>query len=1011
MMKRSFLLGLSVAIPAIGVSAFLAVPALSQSQFGLEDLEPMVRAEEGATGSFLPLPATGLPGVLTEADDAFSLTYNGLNLMGLELVDLDFALRPLGDGQLEIDLVSYNLSEPMQGLWDAFAPEGTLPKFSGVWNMDAGTYNSFSLEMPVNLRPEVDLQITGDLQIQGTSGPGGALLIRLADMALDPGIEGEGMDLERAQIRLGSVGESLFDPYAVLNGASEVAQTLQIAPAAALGLLPAYSNVLLGNEVALSVDASGFNLRADTATGTLETASFDLQKTGADMTGAQGLRLTLGAQDGQFKTENYFGDVQDYAFEAVSLDQSLSLTDVFGAIGNSTRLSILAQTMESPQSMANFVDAVGEAIDDLNFRLETNASVAGLRQNNLEESYDGDLLGQNMGLSSASFDLVLDLEDQISIALSASGADGDFNTGWDQTRFSLADASYSTVFDLWDGMPTDVAASLSQMLQIGGGFGPVFDRGLTPGMMMPLGGIGAMGLSNVLAYGGQTQASVNDLYVGNNNGYSATFFKLDEGSYLIGPSPREGGARFNLDGLVESLAVVRQFSEGEELPFIDASQLAILQEAEDPSLWMSLDRASHDINLDTAPFGPYWDLMLQLAGQAVSIEGQEFADYKPLLREAALATLNLFEGTVYAVDVAGLNLPEHQGEYSWEYRPHISLDQANFNFAWDRQSDQVLALGLTGFDYQNPQAFELPQVSLGEALIESTGPAYPMGFGEQLVDFYIDMIDTLAVAGTGPSWGDYARAIAYDYSSTATAAVRDLNVVAMADDLSFGLEGLTMQAASTLTEQPLTYDTDYTLSWTGLAAQASSRDAEAFLAVIIPSEAGLDLSVRLGVSPEGLAILDGLSMIDTGFDQVQTLRDQASALSALDVQVSIPALTLGSSAWNLEGAADLFPQMSANPDAIQSRWQTPLDALAIRPNLQASATLTGLGRLKASADKILKGKGLGPLEFIQDMAAGVAAVSGFLEAFGQAGPGPDSLSYEITMPELDQLEINGLALP
>ena len=971
----------------------LAAPSLARGQLTLPGVQRFITEEEARSGSLLPFPAEGSLGRVTQTETGFEVSYDRLfasGFGGFGLFDLVFTLEETAPNLLTITLSHYDLGGGLARVWGS---RGQLPSFTGQWSIEEESYLSYQINAPFNLVVGPSQSLRGTLEITAASGDGAAITFGLREVSARSG----GATLAAVEALDLRITATDLDPYALTNRLFGLADQVSMNPAIALGLLPLYTNLLLGSEGKADFNLSGLSFNGSEMAGSLAALRLELGKSGRTLVGTQGLNLTLTASDGDFRqTFGYRDLTETYAFERFRFSQNVSMDNVMGSLIEGGRLFGLFSNSDALGEGADLALAVGDFLDRLAPRVASEFKLEGFH-------HSSDLSDTNTALQSVSAAFVFDLRDEIRFEGSVTGLDHTTQSGFSRSRVRADQARFVSGYSLWDDFVNDASSLISQSLALGEDLD-------TPLPFINLAVLSALGQGlNLVGY---IEVNARHLYYGDRSDWDSSGFMLDALTYRQGAEQREGGTRWNLDASLDTLILAQD--RGDDARFFTEADLQALADgrSDDRSdggsdgLVFSLGSVRQNLDLDFRPWGPFFDKLYGLIAQVRQIEEPNFAAYRPLLREVALATLDQFDSLAQRLEVSDLNAPEFDGAYSWEDRPGVRFGTASMELVLNRNR-LAYFLGLQDAALERRSFGSLPSAYLQSATLDSSGPALPDGFGTQLVDLYLDSLAPLLDSSPpGPlTWMDYLNMASYDLPRSETrGSVRGLHLDLIEDHLSVRLAALTLVSDSSAQADPPAYDLGYRLNWSGLESLASAPEAQNFLAALLPEQGVVDLSLGLGLAPEGQEVLTDLPPLDLGEDRLEAKRNQANqahALATIDLDLRLQEIFAGSSAWQLKGQGAFLPEVTTNPTALVDGFCP----LLIQPNLSGELRLSGLDKLEEARREVLSAGFLGPLEFLRERAHSLTPKTDALRSLGVQKGG--SLTYELDMKTLGDFLVKG----
>ena len=975
------------------------VTPLAQAELSITQLQGLIALEETRSGSLLPFPMEGRPGVIVETETGFEVRYDALFNEGFALLNPVFVIEETETDTLQVSLSDYSLDADLSELWDSMDPQFPLPSFSGEWSVQDQTYLSYEIDAPFGFTPAPEGDLSGTLTLSASSGTDGGLVLNLNDL----NISAYGEPIATLEALTLDITATDLDPYRLTTTLLELADQLSYDPSAAMGLIPAYTNLILGSEAEANLTLTDLSLQGlGIMSGTLETASLTLSKNGQNMLGEQGIALSLSLNGAEGSQSYGYGDpYETFGFDTLELSQEISVENILGALAQGASLYSQLSNANSLSEASVLANNVGRFLNTLAPRITSEVSIEGFYQSSrIAES--------ETELQSASSRFVFDLKDEIRLEGAINGFRNDSDSPWYQTSARVDEASFSTSYELWDSFVMDATNLTAQSLVLSDELARDFaQNNFAGGPIASIGFAGLMVMNQGVGLGGYTEANASNIHFAQRSEWDSFGYAIDSFAYRQGAEAREVGSRWHLDASLGTLIVAQSYAD--DPIFFTRDNLQALKESGGDELMFALDSVTHDLDIDTQPWGPYLQTLLGLIAQGRQVEEQTYEAYKPLIRQLAIATLNQFDGYTQRADVNGLYVPAYEGDYSWDNRPGVTIGSAGIDLVWTREQ-MTYFLGLEGFDLDRGAMEDIPAVSLDSAIFESNSPALPDGYGVDLINYYLDTLAmTLDPYGDDlmtMTWADYLDSFIYDTPYTeASASIQGLHIDMIQDHLSASLADLSLVADGSSSNSPPAYDLGYRVNWSGLTSTASAPEAQAFLSALLPEQGVMDFSFDLGLKPGGYEALATIPVTDLRADQVTTMQDASRALEALDIDVSLQELFIRSSAWQLEGEASFLPEVEANPEAIESWRDSILDALVITPNLDGGLHLSGLEQLETAQQKVLSAKPLGPLEFMREMAQGLSLTLEYLKALGVEQDG--ALTYELSMEDWGDLLING----
>lgn len=966
--------------------------SLAQGELSLDDLTDVIGAEDRRSGGLLPFPAEGSQGVVSQTDAGFLVSYAHLEVFGLGLESLRFSVVENDEGLLAIELIDYALSDQTAGFLDAVGWQGDLPRFVGNWDVAAQTYAAFSLTAPLALQPDVSTRISGDLSLSGVADEG---FIQLTANNLRASeFDREIFSIARLEATVSGAAEGGVDPYAIGIWLNEnLGQLTDSNPQMLLALIPAYTQTLLGADMGVELFADDLSFHSPLATATLNRAHMQLQKIGQETRGRQEIAYTLTLEDA--RVEDFGPDKSTLAFDNLNFDQSISVSDVLAALGGGTRLSVLASRIESAETAAAFATAVGKFVDQLAPQILSSSRIKNL-------TITGETQGVTASLDQIGHELVIDLKESVRLSVSAQNAAADVKTRGEHLALSLAEISADYGYPLWETFPTDVADAIAQGLNLVGAaqdsLGGRWDRDVLPALSV------IPALSGLAV---NSTARLNDAYFMRTTGDEGQYGLIETAGWKVGAFPSDTGTRLDYDFDLTDL-IFAAVVDG-DAPAMTPAEIRQAKDAQSLEALVHLS-AAQNFDLDLAPVGPYLEKMGDLAGQAMALEAPRFDAYRPLIEEALIATLGLFNGMSYDLQIEDLQVPEVAGERQWEGSTGVSADTIRANLFFDRNR---------GFGYSGEaQALQVAfppnrpgnSFSLNQAGFHMGGDPFPDGYGRDYVRFYMDMMQATFAqeAYVGPTWGDYARMLAFDYASRNEVYLDDLWVDLIRDHLELTLDQFRLTSPGKIEKDPLALSQDLTLDWQGLATSASAPEVENFFKALIPQEAKIALTSRLGLHPGALKILDQVPLVE-GRPSLEQKREQARALNQLFAEIGLSDFNLTSAQAQLTGDGQFKPTSKLDLKGIGERWDSALLGLDISPNLKAKFRLSGLAHLQASAAVLIDAQDLGPLTPLQALAEELQPLFETLDQMGKLSN--KALTYTVTMPGWPDVLVNGKPFP
>ena len=169
-----------------------------------------------------------------------------------------------------------------------------LPTFEGVWDPEAKTYASYTINGSLALTSDF-IQQSGTFSIEAIAGEEG--MWRLGIEGLQNQTPGTIMTLESLELILEGTDGQVVDPYALVNTFAGLGGQIGFDnPLALLGLLNSYSAEVFDPDLSLTLalNQGEFTDSTSQTSISLETASIALSKQGGGPNGAQ--VLSLGAK-------------------------------------------------------------------------------------------------------------------------------------------------------------------------------------------------------------------------------------------------------------------------------------------------------------------------------------------------------------------------------------------------------------------------------------------------------------------------------------------------------------------------------------------------------------------------------------------------------------------------------------------------------------------------------------------------------------------------------------------